>query len=71
MGSNRAALGGPVEIAGLSEREREIVVLAARGETNLEIARGLCISHKTVEKHLYSAFQKLGISSRRALRAHR
>ncbi len=53
----------------LSSREREIAVLAARGESNLEIARLLSISHKTVEKHLASAYQKLGISSRRKLRS--
>jgi DNA-binding CsgD family transcriptional regulator len=54
----------------LSAREREIASLAARGHTNLEIARGLSISRKTVEKHLGSAFQKLGVSSRRELRSN-
>ncbi len=54
----------------LSVREREIAVLAARGQSNLEIARDLEISHKTVEKHLGSAYQKLGVTSRRELRAH-
>jgi DNA-binding CsgD family transcriptional regulator len=53
----------------LSGREREIALLAARGRSNLEIARELAISHKTVEKHLASTFQKLGISSRRELRS--
>jgi DNA-binding CsgD family transcriptional regulator len=56
------------ELAVLSSREREIVALAADGQSNLEIARSLSISHKTVEKHLGSAFQKLGVSSRRELR---
>jgi DNA-binding CsgD family transcriptional regulator len=59
---------GASELAALSPREREIVVLAADGQSNLEIARNLSISHKTVEKHLGAAFQKLGVSSRRALR---
>jgi DNA-binding CsgD family transcriptional regulator len=54
----------------LSAREREIAALAAGGRSNLEIARGLAISHKTVEKHLGSVYQKLGVSSRRELRAH-
>jgi predicted ATPase/DNA-binding CsgD family transcriptional regulator len=58
------------EIAILSAREREIVVLAARGDSNLDIARSLSISHKTVEKHLGAAYQKLGVSSRRALRSY-
>lgn len=54
----------------LSAREGEIVVLAARGRSNLEIARELAISHKTVEKHLGAAFRKLGVTSRRELAAH-
>jgi DNA-binding CsgD family transcriptional regulator/tetratricopeptide (TPR) repeat protein len=51
----------------LSAREREIAVLAASGQSNLEIARKLSITHKTVEKHLGSAYQKLQISSRAQL----
>jgi predicted ATPase/DNA-binding CsgD family transcriptional regulator len=60
----------PAELAVLSPREREIVERAAEGRSNLEIARSLSISHKTVEKHLGSAFQKLGVSSRRELRTY-
>lgn len=56
------------EAAGvLSPREREIATLAARGRSNLDIARDLSISHKTVEKHLASVYQKLGVSSRTSL----
>jgi DNA-binding CsgD family transcriptional regulator len=36
----------------------------------LEIARGLSISHKTVEKHLGSVYQKLGVSSRAQLASY-
>ena len=54
----------------LSPREREIATLAAAGGSNLEIARALSISHKTVEKHLGSVYQKLHISSRAQLDAH-
>jgi DNA-binding CsgD family transcriptional regulator len=54
----------------LSEREYEIANLVARGKSNNEIARILAISHKTVEKHLGSAYQKLGFSSRVQLAAH-
>lgn len=65
------ALGAHEECAmpALSSREREIALLAARGQSNLEIARSLSISHKTVEKHLGSVYQKLGVTSRRALRS--
>jgi DNA-binding CsgD family transcriptional regulator len=53
----------------LSAREREIAELAEAGRSNLEIARTLAITHKTVEKHLASIYRKLGISSRIELRA--
>jgi DNA-binding CsgD family transcriptional regulator/tetratricopeptide (TPR) repeat protein len=53
----------------LSEREREVAVLAARGKSNLQIAKALSISHKTVEKHLSSIFDKLGVRSRAHLAA--
>ncbi len=53
--------------ATLSPREREIATLAARGRSNVEIARELSITHKTVEKHLGSAYQKLGVTSRNDL----
>jgi DNA-binding CsgD family transcriptional regulator/tetratricopeptide (TPR) repeat protein/energy-coupling factor transporter ATP-binding protein EcfA2 len=55
---------------GLSRREREVVNLAADGLSNLEIARRLSVSHKTVEKHLSAAFRKLEVGSRRGLRAY-
>jgi DNA-binding CsgD family transcriptional regulator len=51
----------------LSAREREIAQLAAAGRSNREIASQLYIAQKTVEKHLASAFHKLGISSRSQL----
>ncbi len=59
------------EIEGLlSARELEVAMLAARGRSNTEIARELSITHKTVEKHLGSAYQKLNISSRAQLDAY-
>ena len=51
----------------LSTRERQVAQLAAAGRSNREIASQLYIAQKTVEKHLASAFQKLGISSRTEL----
>lgn len=57
-------------VAALSEREREIAALVAGGRSNVEIARGLSISHKTVEKHLGSVYQKLGLTSRTQLAAY-
>jgi DNA-binding NarL/FixJ family response regulator len=61
---------GDDAVRALSAREREIAALAASGQSNLEIARRLSITHKTVEKHLASAYQKLGIASRAQLGAY-
>ncbi|MEV6106117.1 helix-turn-helix transcriptional regulator [Streptomyces sp. NPDC051940] len=50
----------------LTDREREIVTLAARGLTNREIAERLVVSVRTVEGHLYRVGAKLGVSDRAA-----
>ena len=51
----------------LTAREAQIAELAALGRSNAEIAASMYLSVKTVEHHLGRVFQKLGISSRRAL----
>jgi DNA-binding NarL/FixJ family response regulator len=48
----------------LSERETEVVVLAARGLPNRRIARELHISEGTVKRHLANVYEKMGVSSR-------
>lgn len=53
----------------LTSREREIVDLAQRGQSNREIARNLSLSARTVEGHLYRIFAKLGVNSRAELLA--
>jgi DNA-binding CsgD family transcriptional regulator len=54
-------------VAALTPAETRVARLAAAGSTNPEIARTVFVSLKTVEKHLGSAYGKLGISSRREL----
>jgi DNA-binding CsgD family transcriptional regulator len=54
-------------LAGLTHREREIVRLAAAGQSGPEIARTLHLSTRTVNNHLGRAYAKLGISGRHAL----
>jgi len=63
----RTPLKEPAEILTaepLSEREMEVLKLAARGMTNMEIADALSLSVRTVQAHLRSIFNKLGVSSR-------
>lgn len=45
----------------LSNREREVLHLAARSYTNAEIAEQLCISRRTVETHRANAMRKLDL----------
>ena len=48
----------------LSEREKEVLKLAARGMNNKDIADKLCISIRTVQGHINAIFHKLGVGSR-------
>ena len=48
----------------LSERERDVLKLAAAGMTNRGIGLQLSISDRTVQGHLASIYAKLGVSSR-------
>jgi ATP/maltotriose-dependent transcriptional regulator MalT len=55
---------------GLTEREVEVVRLVAAGHTNRAIAGQLCLSEKTVARHLANIYAKLGIPSRAAATAY-
>jgi NarL family two-component system response regulator LiaR len=48
----------------LSDREKEVLKMAARGMSNKDIADNLCISIRTVQGHINSIFHKLGVGSR-------
>jgi DNA-binding NarL/FixJ family response regulator len=48
----------------LSARELEIVLLAARGLSNHQIAYSLHLSEATVKRHLANIYPKMGVSSR-------
>ncbi|MDN5375571.1 MAG: hypothetical protein PWQ39_611 [Thermacetogenium sp.] len=51
-------------IAALTAREKEVLALIARGESNRNIARRLFISEKTVKNHITSIFRKLKVEDR-------
>ena len=53
----------------LTPQELRVCELAARGMSNRAIGEHLFVSPRTVGAHLYAAFQKLGISTRRQLPA--
>jgi pimeloyl-ACP methyl ester carboxylesterase/DNA-binding CsgD family transcriptional regulator len=51
----------------LSRREREVALLASRGQTAPEIAERLFLSRRTVESHLAAVYAKLGVESKTEL----
>ena len=51
----------------LSEREREVLVMLARGDTYQQIAEALFISPKTVDYHRTNLMRKLGLRNRAEL----
>jgi DNA-binding NarL/FixJ family response regulator len=68
------AFAGQIEVAAvdedldrLTEREREVMRLIARGYAYKEVASALFISIKTVETHMSSVLRKLQLSSRHEL----
>jgi len=48
----------------LTQREKDVLLLLARGHTNRQIAEKLNLSPRTIEGHRSSLVSKLGISSR-------
>ncbi|HUC57011.1 MAG TPA: LuxR C-terminal-related transcriptional regulator, partial [Streptosporangiaceae bacterium] len=65
----KAALMGAAGSDGLddlTEREVQVLELAARGRTNQAIARTCDVSPRTVAKHLEHIYRKLGVTSRAA-----
>jgi DNA-binding NarL/FixJ family response regulator len=71
--SENAVVGMPTEMlegtdegaeSVLSARELEILILAARGLSNHQIASTLYLSEATVKRHLANVYQKMGVGSR-------
>lgn len=53
-----------VDSSELSEREMEILRLAARGMSNQDIANRLYLSRRTIQSHLANIFRKMDVGSR-------
>jgi DNA-binding NarL/FixJ family response regulator len=58
------AFAGVSELSQLTEREREILALLARGASNREISETLYIAGGTVKNHLSNILGKLGVRDR-------
>jgi len=63
-----APVNGHTDI--LSQREREVLALVARGMTNAEIASELIVSHATASRHVHNILNKLGMSRRAEIAAY-
>jgi NarL family two-component system response regulator LiaR len=66
--SRLGAAGGeraePMPLVELSDREMEILKMAARGMSNQEIATQLYLSRRTIQAHLANIFDKMDVGSR-------
>jgi pimeloyl-ACP methyl ester carboxylesterase/DNA-binding CsgD family transcriptional regulator len=56
-----------IGVDALSRREREVALLASRGETAAQVASHLFLSKRTVDSHLTSIYAKLGVGSKTEL----
>jgi len=62
--AHQASGEAPALAGDLTDREREVIRLVARGCSNHEIAQSLVISEKTVKTHLTNIFDKLKVNNR-------
>lgn len=67
--ARRAPAACPELLHDITDREREVLVLVARGRSNDEIARHLLISPLTAKTHVRNVLAKLGCRDRAALTA--
>ncbi len=63
VGANDAQRQHP-QLQMLSEREREVALCVANGESNKEIARKLDLAERTVKAHLTAVFEQLKVRDR-------
>jgi DNA-binding NarL/FixJ family response regulator len=56
--------GDRARTAGLTRREREVLGLLAAGHNNRQIARQLCLSPRTVQRHIANLYPKIDAHNR-------
>jgi DNA-binding CsgD family transcriptional regulator len=54
----------PANVAGLTAREIDVLLLAVRGLSNKQIAASLVVAPKTVGNHIEHIYSKIGVSNR-------
>lgn len=54
-------------LEGLTEREKDVALAVAEGQSNKLVARELGITERTVKAHLGAVFRKLGVKDRMQL----
>ncbi|MDQ3510064.1 MAG: response regulator transcription factor [Actinomycetota bacterium] len=54
----------PIDLGGLTPRQREVLGLVVEGMTNAQIARELYLSESTIKQHLRGAFKALKVKNR-------
>jgi len=64
VGTGGAPMRDTTELDVLTDREREVLVLIAKGMSNLEIAEALFLSEATVKTHVGRILTKLGLRDR-------
>jgi len=64
LGTTGQELGESLQPPDLSERETEILRLAAKGMSNQDIAGKLFLSRRTIQAHLGNIFRKMDVGSR-------
>ncbi|KIQ15025.1 LuxR family transcriptional regulator [Rhodococcus sp. Leaf7] len=63
-GERRTTAGTSAEVESLTDREREVLLLIAAGNSNAEIAAHLFLSEATVKTHVGRVLTKLGLRDR-------